>query len=162
MLLSRRWLTDYVDVSDINNHDFISAMTLSGSKVEGFEIEAEEVSNVVVGKILAIEKHPDAEFPENHRDHPASVPAEEKICLRGGIAEDDRSDHRGNLRNGRDRRPVSIFQVFQKTLRPPAVPLPDGCGESEGMIGDFRFPANFIGPIGQIGLIGKNARYGRW
>jgi len=36
-------------------------MTLSGSKVEGFEVEAEEVSNVVVGKILAIEKHPDAD-----------------------------------------------------------------------------------------------------
>ena len=105
---------------------------------------------------------PGLPFYRRNRDYSASVPAEEKICLRGGVIEDDRSDDWRNLRNGRDRQPIPVFQVFQKALRPPAVPLPDGCRKTAGMIGDFRFPANFIGPIGQIGLIGKKACYGRW
>lgn len=36
-------------------------MSLSGSKVEGWEIEGAEIKNVVVGKILSIEPHPDAD-----------------------------------------------------------------------------------------------------
>src|SRR5699024_7920296 len=31
------------------------------SKVEGYEIEGEGIHNVVVGKILSVEKHPDAD-----------------------------------------------------------------------------------------------------
>ena len=38
-----------------------SAAALSGSKVEGWEIEGAEIKNVVVGKILSIEPHPDAD-----------------------------------------------------------------------------------------------------
>ena len=40
MNLSRKWLNEFVDgvsVSDINDHEFSEAMTLSGSKVETFE-----------------------------------------------------------------------------------------------------------------------------
>ena len=60
MNLSMKWLSDYVQV-DVSPRQFSEAMTMSGSKVEGYEIEGSEISNVVVGKILNIEKHPDAD-----------------------------------------------------------------------------------------------------
>ena len=34
MILSRKWLNEFVDVSDISDREFDEAMTLSGSKVE--------------------------------------------------------------------------------------------------------------------------------
>ncbi len=71
------------------------------------------------------EKHADAELPEDNRNTPASVPAEEEICLCGGIIENHGFDYRGNLRNGRDQRSISIFQIFQEAFRNPAVDLPE-------------------------------------
>ena len=60
MNLSMRWLSDFVDI-DAKPHDFCEAITMSGSKVEGYTVEGSEISNVIVGKILSIEKHPDAD-----------------------------------------------------------------------------------------------------
>ena len=60
MNLSRKWLNDFVTV-DVNDKDFSEAMTLSGSKVEGFVDLGEEIINVVVGKIVALERHPDSD-----------------------------------------------------------------------------------------------------
>lgn len=60
MNLSMKWLADYVDI-DVKPRDFAHALTMSGSKVEGYEIEGEEIKNVVVGKILEITPHPDAD-----------------------------------------------------------------------------------------------------
>lgn len=54
------WLKDYVDI-DVEVKEFADKMTMSGSKVEGLEVQGEEISKVVVGKILSIEKHPDAD-----------------------------------------------------------------------------------------------------
>ncbi|HOA97333.1 MAG TPA: phenylalanine--tRNA ligase subunit beta [Acetivibrio saccincola] len=54
------WLKDYVDI-DIETREFANKMTMSGSKVEGIEVQGEEINKVVVGKILSIEKHPDAD-----------------------------------------------------------------------------------------------------
>jgi len=54
------WLKDYVDIDcDINT--FIDKMTLSGSKVESFENKGDEIKNVVVGKIVEIARHPNAD-----------------------------------------------------------------------------------------------------
>ena len=61
MDLSRRWLLDYVDVSDIDEKTFADKMTLSGSKVESWSTEGEELKNIVVGKILSLERHPDSD-----------------------------------------------------------------------------------------------------
>ncbi len=55
-----KWLKDYVDIN-VTPKEFADAMTLSGSKVEGIEVQGEEISKVVVGKIVSIEKHPDAD-----------------------------------------------------------------------------------------------------
>ena len=60
MNLSRKWLGEFVSV-DANDKDFAEAMTLSGSKVELTHDLGEEISNVVVGKILSMERHPDSD-----------------------------------------------------------------------------------------------------
>lgn len=54
------WLNDYVDI-DAGIKDFVEDMTMTGSKVEGYTVVAEDISKVVVGKITKIEKHPDAD-----------------------------------------------------------------------------------------------------
>ncbi len=56
MLLSRKWLNEFVPV-DANDRDFAEDMTLSGSKVEVTEIEGEEIFNVVVGRVVEIKRH---------------------------------------------------------------------------------------------------------
>ncbi len=56
MLLSRKWLNEFVPV-DANDRDFAEDMTLSGSKVEVTEIEGAEISNVVVGRVEEIKRH---------------------------------------------------------------------------------------------------------
>ena len=61
MDLSMRWLKDYVDIGEVSMRDFSEAMSMSGSKVEGWKTEFDEVKNVVVGKILSVEKHPDSD-----------------------------------------------------------------------------------------------------
>ena len=45
MDLSMRWLSDYVDC-DMPIKDYVSALTLSGSKVECYEEEGSYLSNV--------------------------------------------------------------------------------------------------------------------
>lgn len=60
MNLSIRWLNDFVDIN-MPPRAFSEAMTMSGSKVESFCREDDVIKNVVVGKILSIEKHPDAD-----------------------------------------------------------------------------------------------------
>jgi len=54
------WLKDYVDIN-VSTKELADAMTMSGSKVEGIEVQGEEITKVVVGKILSLEKHPDAD-----------------------------------------------------------------------------------------------------
>ncbi len=61
MNLSRNWLSDFVDVSDIATKDFCDKMTDTGSKVESFTQRGADIENVVVGKILSIVPHPDSD-----------------------------------------------------------------------------------------------------
>ena len=60
MDLSRKWLAEFVDVS-AGDKEYCDAMTLSGSKVEGVSIEGQEIKNVVVGQVMAMERHPDSD-----------------------------------------------------------------------------------------------------
>ncbi len=60
MNLSMKWLKDFIDI-DVSPKEFADKMTMSGSKVEKYEIEGEKISRVVVGKVLSIEKHPNAD-----------------------------------------------------------------------------------------------------
>ncbi|MCD7811430.1 MAG: phenylalanine--tRNA ligase subunit beta [Ruminococcus sp.] len=56
MNLSMKWLADYVK-ADMPIKEYCSALTMSGSKVEGYETEGKEISNVIVGKILSVVPH---------------------------------------------------------------------------------------------------------
>lgn len=57
MNLSMKWLSDYVDLKDTDIKSFCHEMTMSGSKVEGYEKEGAEISNVVIGKLLSVVPH---------------------------------------------------------------------------------------------------------
>ncbi len=61
MNLSMKWLADFVDVSDVKITDYCDKMTLTGSKVEGYEELGREIENVVVARIKKIVPHPDSD-----------------------------------------------------------------------------------------------------
>ena len=66
MNISIKWLSEYLDGAPINIDkkdikDYCDKMTYSGSKVENFEILFDELKNIIVGKLLSVEKHPDAD-----------------------------------------------------------------------------------------------------
>ena len=60
MLVSLKWLRDYVDI-DMDVKEFADRMTMTGTKVEKVDFYGEEIENVVVGKILEINSHPNAD-----------------------------------------------------------------------------------------------------
>ena len=60
MNLSLNWLSEFVDI-DVDAKAYCDRMTDTGSKVEGYEKLSENVVNVQVGKVLSVEKHPDAD-----------------------------------------------------------------------------------------------------
>ncbi|MDI6618699.1 MAG: phenylalanine--tRNA ligase subunit beta [Clostridiales bacterium] len=61
MLVPLKWLNDFIKIDDLNPQYLADAMTMSGSKVEDVIETGKEISNVVTGKILKIEKHPNAD-----------------------------------------------------------------------------------------------------
>ncbi|AAM24889.1 phenylalanyl-tRNA synthetase beta chain [Caldanaerobacter subterraneus subsp. tengcongensis MB4] len=60
MLVSLSWLKEFVDI-DEDAKTIAEGLTMSGSKVEGIKSYGEEISNVVVGQIVSLEKHPNAD-----------------------------------------------------------------------------------------------------
>ena len=60
MDLSKKWLADYVDL-DIEDREFAEAITISGSKVESYKQEGEGLKNIVVGHLLSLKKHENAD-----------------------------------------------------------------------------------------------------
>ncbi|MEG0804994.1 MAG: phenylalanine--tRNA ligase subunit beta [Lachnospiraceae bacterium] len=61
MNTSIAWIKAYVPELDVTPEEYADAMTLSGTKVEGFEDQADGLERIFVGQILKIEKHPDAD-----------------------------------------------------------------------------------------------------
>lgn len=55
------WLKVYVPDLKAPVEEFVDAITLSGSHVEGYEKKDKNLEKIVVGKIEKIEKHPDAD-----------------------------------------------------------------------------------------------------
>lgn len=60
MKVSMEWLQDFVPI-ELPVKTFCDGMTLSGSKVESYDVQGQEISRVVTGRIVSIEKHPDAD-----------------------------------------------------------------------------------------------------
>ncbi len=55
------WIKAYVPELECTDQEYCDAMTLSGTKVEGFERTDKNLEKIVVGQIDSIEKHPDAD-----------------------------------------------------------------------------------------------------
>lgn len=55
------WLNDFTPIEGIDVKTIADRMTLTGSKVEGIEVTGGEITNVVTGRIIDIQKHPDAD-----------------------------------------------------------------------------------------------------
>ncbi len=55
------WIKAYVPQLECTDQEYCDAMTLSGTKVEGFERRDKNLEKIVVGQILSIERHPDAD-----------------------------------------------------------------------------------------------------
>ena len=60
MKASVEWLKEYSDI-DVSGKELGDILTMTGSKLETVESRGKDIKNVVVGKILEIEKHPDAD-----------------------------------------------------------------------------------------------------
>ena len=56
MKLSREWLGEYTTIG-APDKEYCDAMTMSGSKVEGWEVTGSEISRVVVGRVVSMERH---------------------------------------------------------------------------------------------------------
>ena len=61
MNTSLSWVKAYVPDLDVTAQEYTDAMTLSGTKVEGFEELDADLEKIVIGQIDKIEKHPDAD-----------------------------------------------------------------------------------------------------
>ena len=61
MNLSMNWLHDFTNTDGLTAKQFADRMTDTGSKVEGFEVLGEEISNVIVAKVEKMERHPDSD-----------------------------------------------------------------------------------------------------
>ncbi|PJJ27926.1 phenylalanine--tRNA ligase subunit beta [Lacrimispora celerecrescens] len=55
------WIKAYVPDLDVTAQEYTDAMTLTGSKVEGYVCLDKNLEKIVVGQILSIERHPDAD-----------------------------------------------------------------------------------------------------
>ncbi len=61
MNTSLSWIKAYVPDLDVTTQEYIDGMTLSGTKVEGYEQLDQDLEKIVIGQIDKIEKHPDAD-----------------------------------------------------------------------------------------------------
>ena len=61
MNTSLKWIKALVPGLDCGVQEYVDAMTLSGSKVEGYEQLDADLEKIVVGQVTKIEKHPDAD-----------------------------------------------------------------------------------------------------
>ena len=61
MKTSLSWIKEYVPDLDVQPQEYMDAMTLSGSKVEGYEKLDADLDKIVIGQIVKIEPHPDAD-----------------------------------------------------------------------------------------------------
>ena len=63
MKISYNWLNDYIDLTDYRAKigDLCKLLTQAGLEVEGVTDQKAQFNHVVVGKLLSVEKHPDAD-----------------------------------------------------------------------------------------------------
>jgi phenylalanyl-tRNA synthetase beta chain len=113
MNLSMRWLKEFVDLPKMPLRQFTESITLSGSKVESWGTEGEEISKVVVGKVLSLERHPDSDHlwitktTVNEKEEPLQIVTGAQnlkvgdyvpVALHGSVLPGGKKIKRGKLR----------------------------------------------------------------
>ncbi|ACM93376.1 phenylalanyl-tRNA synthetase, beta subunit [Nautilia profundicola AmH] len=60
MIVTRRWLEEFIDLKNISTQEIIDTLNRIGQEVEGYK-KFEVPQNVVIGKVIECEKHPNAD-----------------------------------------------------------------------------------------------------
>lgn len=60
MIISKKWLSQYMDLSDITIEEIADKITSAGLEVEGLE-KMSQGTNLVIGHVLSCEDHPDSD-----------------------------------------------------------------------------------------------------
>ena len=55
------WLKDYVPDLDVTDQEYRDGMTLSGTKVENYSRRDKNLEKIIVGEVLDVQQHPDAD-----------------------------------------------------------------------------------------------------
>ena len=61
MNTSFEWIKELVPGLDVTEQEYMDAMTMSGTKVEGYRKLDADLDKIVVGQIMEIRPHPDAD-----------------------------------------------------------------------------------------------------
>jgi phenylalanyl-tRNA synthetase beta chain len=61
LLVYREWLNDYTDAANVELDHFCERMIMSGSNIETIQQFGHGIEKVIVGKIMEIKQHPDAD-----------------------------------------------------------------------------------------------------
>ena len=61
MNISINWINDYVDLSGIDPEEIVKRFNLSTAEIEGVEYKGKNIQNVVFGKVLKVENHPNSD-----------------------------------------------------------------------------------------------------
>ncbi|MBY0316791.1 MAG: phenylalanine--tRNA ligase subunit beta [Bdellovibrionales bacterium] len=63
MKISWNWLSDYIDIGDYRSQpeELGKILTAAGLEIEGIDDTAQKYKNVVIGKLITVDKHPDAD-----------------------------------------------------------------------------------------------------
>lgn len=61
MNTSLKWIKDMVPGLDVAPQEYMDTMTLTGTKVEGYEAFDKDLDQIIIGQIKKIERHPDAD-----------------------------------------------------------------------------------------------------
>ena len=61
MKISLSWLSDFVDFTEENPQKIAEVLTLGVAEVDEVEIQGELLKHCIVGKVLTMEKHPNAD-----------------------------------------------------------------------------------------------------
>ena len=59
--ISTSWLAQYVDLSNISNAALAHKLTMTGTNVETYSSKSDSLKNIVIGRIVSIEKHKNAD-----------------------------------------------------------------------------------------------------
>ena len=60
MKISINWIKDFVNLDGIEPEELIKRFNLSTAEIEGVEVKGADVQNVVFGKVLKVENHPES------------------------------------------------------------------------------------------------------